>query len=138
MLKVNQLIGFGVRADTTPPVIGLYVTTVTDSTNASSYSFGSTAIGAADADRTVIVGVGWSAGSARTVSSVTIGGNAAKIFAQRLSSDGGMAFAMLAFPSGTTATIDVTMSGTVTSIAVSTFQTTVQGMLPFCWQPRTT
>jgi len=79
-----------------------------DSSDTATYTFSSSSIGAAAANRLVVVGVasGDASGSASSHMTVTVGGNAATLIAQA----GGTVFASLWYinvPSGTTATVVV-------------------------------
>lgn len=106
-----------------------YVTTVTDTVDASSFTFSSTSIGPAHSTRTVLLVIRYSSGSTLSLSSLTIGGNAAEVVVQRHGAVGGQIIAKLAVASGTTADIALTMSGTVTRIACSVYYTTLSPLL---------
>lgn len=56
MLRVNQLVGFGGAVTSgPPPLTATYRATVSSTTNATSYSFASTAIGAASSTRYIVL-----------------------------------------------------------------------------------
>lgn len=111
-----------------PPVVS-YIGVTHDPTNKSSYSLASVAIGTAAADRIVFVLVTWASGNATpvTISSATIGGVAATIHAQvtAVATDAiGSAILSAAVPTGTTATIAITLSGSGGSIDVGVLAVT--------------
>jgi hypothetical protein len=84
--------------------------------SSSSYSYSSVNIGAATADRLVIVGALWgSASGTQTVSSLSIGGTAAT---QVVMEGGGAGIFARLVSSGTTATIAVTFPSAVTSCGI--------------------
>lgn len=113
-----------------PPVAGtpLVLTSVTSATNdASSYTFSNINIGAPDANRYVVVGFSASTGTASiTISSVTIAGVTATLLekaeysATLASRDSGIYIA--AVPTGTTATIVITFSGTMSRIGLNVYR----------------
>lgn len=117
------------------PVALAYQTQVSNTADLSSYSFASTAIGTASTDRIVVVGITVSAassGATRSVSSVTIGG----ISATQLSHVVGAtwmtaAIYAAAVPTGTTATIAITMSGTCGRCACAVWAMTGGSITPF-------
>lgn len=132
MLKVNRLTGFGSRraAVSSSPVALTYVTNVTDSTDQTTYTFASTSIGTASSDRVVVVVIGSRANAARSISSVTVGGNSATAIATANNSGGGAEIAAIyavAVPSGTTASIVVTFSAAMLRIAVGVYTLTGTG-----------
>ena len=83
-----------------------FIGSAVDAVQRATYTFTSQGIGAADATRRVIVGigVGLNTGGA-TVNSVTIGGVAATVHAAAGANQHSTAFASLLVPTGTTATI---------------------------------
>lgn len=94
-------------------ITGAYTASQISATDASSYTFSSMAIGAASISRRVVVGFVWRAATAVTVSSVTAGGVTliqAAATAQSTSSGAWIGYANV--PTGTTATVVVTLSGT--------------------------
>lgn len=102
------------------PISSTYQTAAVDTTDAASYSFTSQPIGTASASRRVVVALGWASGSAVTLSSVTIGGVSATIDADTGNATGNrrVYFASAVVPTGTTATVAVTLSGTVVRIGM--------------------
>lgn len=89
-----------------------YRTNAVDATNLTTYSFASVDIGTAAANRHVIVGVvSRNASAARSVSSATIAGISASIVADGVVSNSQAAILIAAVPTGTTGTIDITLSG---------------------------
>jgi hypothetical protein len=98
-----------------------YLQTATNTTDASSYTFSAQALGAAAADRYIVVGIGGRNGAASlAISSVTIGGVSATVIKQQSSTgtaSGGTGttsagLAIAAVPSGTTGDIVVNFSAT--------------------------
>jgi hypothetical protein len=113
MLMVNQLSGFGAGVAPVTPASLTYVATTIDTTDQTTYTFTSHAVGAADPTRRVVVVCHWSrATSVGTLNSATIGGVGATIHVQ----DGGagiggkVAIISALLPTGTTATIALTFS----------------------------
>lgn len=115
-----------------PPTI-TYVTSYTSASNATTYSFPSSSIGTASADRLVVVVVengviGSSA--ARTLSSGTIGGVSATVHTGTSDADTGptnpvaVDMMSLVVASGTTATIAVTLSGLASCCKISIYTVT--------------
>lgn len=110
-----------------PEISITYVTEAGSGTNLTTYTFAATSIGTAAADRVVIVAAGGASGSARTISSVTIGGNTATVAVTQASTSGvgvrcGLYY--LAVAAGTTADIVVTFSGSMASCRIATFAMT--------------
>jgi len=96
------------------PIIS-YIGTMDVAIPAAIATFTNQAIGTPASDRLVVVLIGgWRAGLARTLSSVTIGGNAATIHLQQTNTGGSagptLAIASLVVATGTTATIVATYS----------------------------
>jgi hypothetical protein len=87
-----------------------YIGNVLDNVSATSYTFTGASIGTAAADRVIVVGVMLNSGSARTVSSVTLGGNAMTSIVGTNSASNTALF-RIDVASGTTANIVVTGSG---------------------------
>lgn len=102
-----------------------FIGTTDDSTNQTTYTFAGAAIGAADATRRVVVAFHWYS-TGISISSATIGGVSATIHAQVQSSPGtngghcGLLSALV--PTGTTATIAVTLSGAATRAEIGVFR----------------
>jgi hypothetical protein len=107
-----------------------FVSSTVDTTNAASYTFTDHAIGTAADDRCVVVAMhsGISAASAFTITSITIGGNAASVVYQQDADGTGLtrlaAIASLLVTSGTTATIVVTPSTTANRMRVAVYTLT--------------
>jgi hypothetical protein len=123
MLRVNQLEGFGAAGNLGPPVMAFQAHT-TNAGASASYSFTSQAIGAEDNSRCVVVAVIGRAGGALDVSSVTVGG----ISATLARAGGGVELPVELWiarvPTGTTATIDVTFTGTSNFCAIGVWSVT--------------
>lgn len=135
-LMVNQLNGFGVGRVGTPsggpsgPTL-----THTDATSSAgsvaTYTFTGRSIGAAAGDRVVIVAVSTARSSAigaRTINSVTLTGNAMTPTNTplQLGSQVTMGLFYLAFPTGTTADIVVTLSNSNAGCAIDVWSMTGQ------------
>ena len=113
---------------TVTPIEITYTDEYSTETNASSYSF-SQDYGTADADRYVIVGVfGFNSSGTRTVSSVTIGGEAATELASVQTSSNLSVYALYGayVTTGTSGTVVATFNGTVDRFACVTY--TVLGL----------
>jgi hypothetical protein len=88
-----------------------FVTSVSDTSNATTYTFTDASVGAADSTRKVYVTVHWG-GAAVTLSSATIGGVSATIHEQDAQgSSRQCAIISAALPTGTTATVVITLTG---------------------------
>lgn len=99
----------------------------TFTTSGSSHSGGNyngMSIGAADSSRKIIAVVGWGSASDQTISSMTIGGVSATVVvnADTATSSGGLAIAIADVPTGTTADVAITFSGTVARSSVSLYR----------------
>lgn len=99
----------------------------TFTTSGSSHSGGNyngMSIGAADSSRKIIAVVGWGSASDQTISSMTIGGVSATVVvnADTATSSGGLAIAIADVPTGTTADVAITFSGTVARSGVSLYR----------------
>lgn len=110
---------------------GAYVTSYQSSANSASYTFSSSSIGTADADRIVVVAVFGSVASAdRTLSAVSIGGTNATLMATAYrngTNDHTAALAALAVSSGTTATIVVNWSGAMVGCRIAIYTVLIAG-----------
>jgi hypothetical protein len=114
MLHVNQLIGFGAGGGG-PPTYS-YTDTGEDLVGRTTYTFSAKAIGAAAGGRLVVVSLLSYQSSARTVSSVTIGGITAAIHQATVDVSGDHILTAIAYavvPTGTTANVVVTFSGSM-------------------------
>lgn len=108
MLSLNNLIGFG-SGGVTPGSVAFIGTTI-DTTVGAPQTFTGVSIGAADATRRVIVVIHGS-GTGGAVTAVTIGGISATIHASAVDVDDRSCIVSAAVPTGTTATIVVTYTG---------------------------
>lgn len=90
-------------------------------TPGSSFSFAGVGIGEVHADRVLIVAVMASGATARTISGVTIAGNAATLVTKNTSFKKCTGIYMLAVPTGSTATVAVSLSGSMAELGVSVF-----------------
>lgn len=110
MLRVNNLVGFGVGGVKVPTLT--YRTFVGLTANTGSYSGGSLvglSVGAADSTRIAIGVVYWDAASGTTLSSCTIGGVSATVRVQHAGFFG-IAIVTAAVPTGTTADVAFVLS----------------------------
>lgn len=109
--------GFGTA--TGSPYTPVLADSVSSTSGLTTYTFTGRNIGTADSNRYVMVCLGWSNSTTRTVSSVTVGGQAATVVA----TGSQVAIYRIAYPTGTTADIVVTMSGACTAMSVGLFDT---------------
>lgn len=128
MLQVTQLIGFGAGGGVAN---ASYVTFASSNATAkTSYTFSSTSIGTASGDRVLVVATGGVGAGAtgRTVSSLTVGGNAMTKLTEKAGTSGSFrstaAIHALLYPTGTSDTFVVTFSGTVDSCAIGVWAVT--------------
>lgn len=108
-------------ASATPASIS-YQTSAVNSANLSTYTFTSQAIGTASATRVVIVGVFCSSGGSPVISTVTVGGISATSANTLASSLRTVGVYTAPVPTGTTANIVVTMTGTVDNCGISVWR----------------
>lgn len=102
-----------------------YITSGTDTTDATTYTFAGKSIGTASADRVVAVFIHGRGGTARTVSTVTIAGVSATIVtATNVSSQQPAAWAYALVPSGTTGDVVVTFSGSLSRAGIELYTIT--------------
>lgn len=105
-----------------PPSIS-FIGFTEDTTDLTTYSFASVAIGAADPTRRVVVVVHWGENAVtRSLNSATIGGVAATIHAQTSAAIRGVAIISALVPTGTTATIALTFSGAMLRSAIGVYR----------------
>jgi hypothetical protein len=111
MLMVNNLTGFGAFSGGAPATVSFTDNMVDDST-LTTYTFTTRAIGTAAANRVVVVSVSTerNTGTRTTVSSMTIGGISATLAVALSSVDEEMELWEAVVPTGTTATIVVTLA----------------------------
>lgn len=133
MLIVSQMHGFNAAVAKKPLAVA-YQDYKTNTTPATTFNFASTGIGAAAADRRVIVGVIANTNSTsystwHEVQSLSVGGIAAtKLFAVNANRPSGGYFARLEFwyadvPTGTTATVSVTANNPLQRCTIATWTT---------------
>lgn len=117
--------GFFAKFTPSTPAVATYVTTGVSSTNLSSYTFTNANIGPAAADRIVLVAITArdTGASNATVTSCTIGGNAATVDSTTNAVNGRevATFAYLLVPAGTTATIVVNFNTTMDVFALHVY-----------------
>lgn len=120
------LLGCGGKRDAVPAGPTLSLTANQTATLGSPATFTDAAIGSAAADRLVVVtALGHNVGgSNRTITSVTIGGNAATVHEQIQSVGLSAGVASLVVTTGTTATIVVTWSGALTDTRIVVYTIT--------------
>lgn len=127
MLVINELNGFNVGGES-PPVVSTFIGSNSSTSDTANYSFAAEGIGTAAADRFVVVGFVARCATARSVSSVTIAGNATTQLVQvdAGSSDMHAGLYGLLVTSGTTATIAVNFSGTCNRLGLGVW--TINGL----------
>jgi hypothetical protein len=115
-----SLIPFSVGGATVsvPDATISYTAHAESSTDLTTYTFSSQAIGTAAANRTVIVGMGYHDASAVSISSVTIGGNTSSANTIATDASFGSSFHEYDLTTGTTADIVVTFSGGATRCGI--------------------
>jgi len=94
-----------------------YITTASDATDLTTYTFSTQSIGDANSSRKVIVGVHGSI-NFQTVSTVTVGGISATILVQEATLGIVAAIAIAEVPTGTTADVVVTFTGAMDRCAI--------------------
>lgn len=111
MLMVNQLAGFNAGGGSSFALS--YLGEAGDGTDLTAYTFASKTLGDAAADRKIIVGVVRDGGSARTVSTLTVGGVSASLLIAQAGGVNTVSAEMwwATVPTGTTGDIVVTFSG---------------------------
>lgn len=128
MFVLTHLAGFGAGGSSAP--VGLtYVTTATNTTDTNVYTFAGASIGTAETGRIVIVAVSsGGAATTRTLTGVTIGGNAATQVVNNAHDTGTSANVTAIFAlqvdAGTTADIVATFSGNMNRCAISVYRLT--------------
>lgn len=125
MLTVTSLMGFSAGAGN--GLIASYIGRAEDTTNGSSYTFSGQSIGAASSDRLVVVCIGYTAAGTVTTTSLTIGGNAASQAVEVTTSGGdkgSVAIYYLAVPTGTTADVVASLSGSASRCDIEVFTLT--------------
>ncbi|TIQ99504.1 hypothetical protein [Mesorhizobium sp.] len=125
LCSTGQFFGQAGGGSPPAPMAYSYEGMTNDDTNASSYSFSGASIGAANASRVIAVAVITATGTPRTVSSVTLAGNAMTKGPEAVagtSNQGCAAWFYLPVSSGTTATIAVTLSGVANSCAIVVYR----------------
>ncbi|MBL6931201.1 MAG: hypothetical protein ISR46_06840, partial [Rhodospirillales bacterium] len=105
-----------------------YVGQTVDTSTLTTFTFSSHAIGTASPDRKVIVGIS-SVGTGRWVTSMTIGGIAAKLVVRSAMSADHVALWQADVPTGTTADIVVTFNTTSSHCAIGVYEATGVGAL---------
>lgn len=116
-LAVTQLIGFGAASTQLTPASISYITNAASSSGLTNYTFSTQSIGtAATGRRIIVIASGYSTTGGRTLSSVTIGGNAATSIVTASDSGGAVnsqlsGIFILQVDAGTTADIVVNFSG---------------------------
>lgn len=114
-------------AATTPFALDFVTSsTATDLSDLTTYTFTSIPIGTADTNRIVIVAIAIG-GVARTVSSATIGGIAASIAGTTTGTTAGTGMIYAKVPTGTTATISITLSGAANDCHIGVYRLVGQG-----------
>jgi hypothetical protein len=127
-VRAGCIIGGGIICASAPPTVPFSITAVSNgnsTTATGTYTFTSQNIGSADPSRISCVGIAAQAGSGVVVSSVTIGGTSAAQVSGAPSTGGASGSLTdiwcLAVPTGSTATIVVTMSVPITRLAIEVY-----------------
>lgn len=122
--------GPGTPATSSSPTVA-FATNVENNSALSSYAFSATPIGTASSGRYVLVAV-YVRSASVTVSSVTVGGTSAPAVSGALGTCSGslgtLGFYIVAFPTGTTASIVVNLSGTAIRAKIATYALTNLGL----------
>jgi len=105
------IFGSGVVSAGGGTLTGTFLQGAGDATDLTTYTFASQNLGTASSDRVIAVAVSGRQSSARTVSSVTIGGVSATEIGTRGSSQNPLGIWIAAVPTGTTGDVVVTFSG---------------------------
>lgn len=98
-----------------------YVTSDSKTTDATSFTFAGTSIGTAGPNRLVVVASAMRSTSSNSYSSVTIGGSAAAAAVEQNAVQTNVGLHALLVPSGTTADIVVTMTGTAARCVIGVY-----------------
>jgi len=106
-----------------PPVVTFIGATMNTSA-ATIYTFTAVNIGTASSDRLVVVSAQAGTNNSRTISTVTIGGNAATILANSTAAPNPVCMAQLLVTTGTTANIVVTWNGGVSRTRINVWTVT--------------
>lgn len=118
-------------AASAPAITSSYVTNANDTfVNSTSKTFSSVSIGTADSLRYILVGVIClsNGNGSKTISSVTVAGNSATLLFQSTPANDGSnnysvaGFALIALPTGTTANIVVTCSGSMYGFCITVWK----------------
>lgn len=115
--------GFLSSVASAEPAEATFVTNTASASNGSSYSFSSVGIGTAASNRLVVVTVHWGGGSSASLTGGTIGGVTAEVAVTRT---GVQACGIMSapVPSGTTATIAVTLSASADHCGIGVWAAT--------------
>lgn len=115
-----------------PPLSSSYITSNQQTVpgSISNPTFSSVSVGTADPKRYILVGIAAisNANGPQTISACTVGGSGATILTQRTPADQGgsyndvTGFALIAFPTGTTANIQVTFSGNMATWGIGVWR----------------
>lgn len=99
----------------------MFVAFTATGTDGSSLTSAGASLGAAHVNRRIYIGLGWKSAADRTISSMTVAGNAATIIAQTSASGAGAALCSIALASGTTGDLVVNLSGTALRMGFGVF-----------------
>lgn len=103
------------------PITVQYLTLVSSPSNTSGYSFSSVSLGPEDPSRRIVCVVHWQRLDIRSLTSATIDGQAMTIHNQTAVSGHGIAACSRLYPTGSTATIAISLNNTVNSAAVAVY-----------------
>jgi hypothetical protein len=118
-----QVVAASFFVPTTTAYAPVLASTFSSTTDTTSYSFGSQSYGTANANRQLVICIGWNAAAARAVTSVTVDGNAATLVGAANGGAGGSAIYRYPLAAGTSGTVAITMNGTVTRIGGGIYDT---------------
>ncbi len=102
--------------------------TFSDATDQSVFTFNAQGIGVANSARQLIIPFGWASTSSRTVTSVTVDGNAAtQVVFEGSGTSSGLAIYRYVLATGTTANVVITLSGNATRLGGGVYDTRPRG-----------
>lgn len=104
-----------------PPSLFGLVDSDFDTANDDEYSF-TINLGAADPSRWILVSITWAGGFSLTLSDVELGGVPAAYMGQNTSASGGLGFAIFPYPTGTSALLEITLSGNANNCTVFVYR----------------
>lgn len=134
-LSVNQLAGFGGGVSNIGPSSLTYLSSPSSNTNTSSYSFSGVSTGAADENRKILICVGDPSGGGGGVPNTVELDDGVPVSATKILtvSEGNVntTFWIASFPTGTSASIDVTFPSTQSSCGISVYRLVNYSSTPY-------